>query len=56
MADSKVVNEIEPPLLAGWLDGLDREFDRETEELMAGADRAIAWLRNHGRQKSTLPK
>ena len=22
-------------------------FDRETEELMAGADRAIAWFRNH---------
>ena len=25
-------------------------FDRETEELMAGADRAIAWFRNHGKR------
>ena len=34
-------------------------FDRATEELMAGADRAIAWCRNHekrGAKVSLHPK
>ena len=30
-------------------------FDRETEELMAGADRAIAWFRNHGKRGAKVP-
>ena len=47
---------LKPPAVELQADDDLEAFDRATEELMAGADRAIAWLRSHGRQKSTLPK
>ena len=44
--------EIEPPLLAAWLDGLDREFDRETALLLHQADQVIESLRLESRRAS----
>ena len=45
MADRKVVNEIEPPLLAALLDEYDRIFDAETKRLLDAADAVIENLR-----------
>ena len=45
MDDSKLMNEVEPPLLKSWLDRLDKAFDVETAALLDAADKVIEDLR-----------